>query len=206
MKKIIILIPFLILVSIFFSGCFEDEDCGCNDNNNDSIDNDLKDIQLFEGYNSGDDTAFFCFGDWKFAQVFHVNESFNVTKINLKISRFGPCDHGNFTVSINSFENEEPSDNSLVSIILDGNDISGSNSNWEEINLYEPLFLSEKKFYCIVLNADYGSEMCAMLWRINSTSNIAGYPEGMAFTSSNNGVTWISQEGDFLFEIYGYKE
>ena len=201
MRKIIILIISLIFIFIFFSGCFDDDNSKC-----DVDDNNKKNIQLFEGYNSGDDTALFCFGDWKFAQVFHVNESFNVTKINLKISRFGPCDHGNFTVSINSFENEEPSDNSLVSIILDGNDISGNISNWEEINLGKPLFLTEKKIYCIVLNTDYGSENCAMIWKINTSSGIIGYPEGMAFTSTDNGISWISQKGDFLFEIYGYNK
>ncbi len=200
MKKISIILIFFSFIFIFFSGCFEDENCGCDTNNN------SKDIQFFEGYNSGDDTTLFCYGDWKFAQVFHVNKSFYVTKINLKISRFGPCDHGDITVSINNFENEEPTDNSLVSIILNGNNISGSESNWEEIFLDEPVLLPKDMFYCIVLDAEYGSEMCAMLWRINSTSNIAGYPEGMAFTSSNNGISWIAQKGDFLFEIYGYIE
>lgn len=157
---------------------------------------------LYEYYNTGDDTSqSFYSVNWA-AQTFTPATAHKITSVKLKLFRGGSP--GTVTVSIRATdENGHPNGEDLCSGTIDGNTLTTDiDGEWYEITLGDGYNLDADTKYAIVVRAPDGSIGNIVSWRFDSTSPT--YAGGNFEYSVNSGSSWTSYtDYDFMFEDWG---
>ena len=160
---------------------------------------------LYERYNTGDDSSYGIGGAHWRAQTFTVggtgnNLSHNIQGLRIKIGRQG-ISAGTGTLSIRAIDGSgAPTGTDLTSVIFNGNDLDAS-EQWIFLPL-PPYSLATGTKYSIVLRAPYGNVLVNFLkWFYDSTP---GYESGETYSSENSGSSWTKDDTiDFMFEELG---
>jgi hypothetical protein len=159
-------------------------------------------VQLYEYYNTDDDSASTVYGVYWRAQTFTVGSvQHTVTSVKLKLFRGGSP--GTVTVSIKATNgNGHPTGSDLTSGTTNGNTLpTDPRYEWREITLTE-YTLSANTKYAIVVRAPSGNISNYLRWRADSSDPT--YTGGNFESSSDSGSSWTAYTGyDMMFEVWG---
>ncbi len=159
---------------------------------------------LVDAYQTGDTTENTISSTYWRAQTFTTSSAYDVTKIELKLFKFGGALPGIVTVSLRATSGGNPTGSDLSSSTGTSNGdtlpTSGGAAGWREFVLSTPVALSSGEKYAIVLRCENGTGSSYPLrWRQGST----GYANGGYAFSSNSGVDWGNGTVyDFMFRTY----
>jgi len=180
------LILFSVILGLLVSPCFADA--------------------LYEKYNVGDDGYASIYGSTWRGQTFTVGNtsngvSHNITKINLKLYRYG--DPGLINVSIKATDGDgKPIGNDLSIGSTNGDTLTtDSNGEWREITMSNYRLQNGIK-YAVIVKAVSGNIFNNLRWRRDESSPT--YLGGEYVYSTDSGSSWsLSDTEDWMFEIYG---
>lgn len=125
------------------------------------------------------------------AQSFRVPGAFTLTQVELNTSRQHPS--AQLTVSIREDDTGEPAVTTLTTAT-----VPGTGSPWLTIPFDPWVSLAANESYWIVASSDKVTGY--HWWRSN---NSGAYVNGTGMTSVD-GMTWVLQDYDFTFRVYGY--
>jgi len=156
--------------------------------------------QLYEYYNTGDDSSYPVYGVYWRAQTFTVGATgHTVSSVKLKLWRFGNPE--TVMVSIRATDGSgHPTGSDLTSGTINGNMLADAfPGQWYEIALVE-YSLSANTKYAIVVRALSGNTNNYANWNADRSSST--YAGGNIEYSSNSGGTWGSGSSDAIFEVW----
>ena len=155
---------------------------------------------LFDYYNTGDDSSDNAYDCAWIGQSFIASENYEITSIKVKIWKLGSPEGEYLNFAIRKAENYQPIGNNLTTGTIAVADLyTGSVGRWDNISL-TPYRLEKGQQYAIIMWGD-GRNLNDFRWRRDTNSS---YILGKRVESSDCGSTWSSTEGvDFMFETYG---
>ena len=156
---------------------------------------------LYEHYNTGNDTVWGFFSQYWKAQTFTAESDHSVTSVKLKLYRTGSP--GTIIVSINATDGSgHPTGTGLTSGTTDGDTLTTDTAGeWREIALtsYD---LSKDTKYAIVVRALGGDMSNRVWWRLDQSTPT--YDGGNLEHSADSGTSWTAHnDKDFMFEVWG---
>ena len=155
--------------------------------------------ELFEAYNTGDDSVSAIYtAQWR-AQTFTPQIACKMFMVRLKVYREG--NPGDVTLSLRATDaDHKPTGSDLVSATVDGGNFSLS-PEWEEFTFSVKTLMPDTE-YALVLKAPDGGVDDLVDWRRDITSPT--YTRGAWCSSADSGVSWTRDATkDFMFEIWG---
>jgi len=155
---------------------------------------------LYEHYNTGDDSVWGFYGQYWKAQTFTAESDHVVGAVNLKLYRSGAP--GVLTVSIRATDGSgHPTGLDLTSGTTNSNTLTTNTAGeWREVIL-TPYTLTNGTKYAIVARALGGADTDRVWWRLNQT--LPAYAGGNLEHDTNNGTNWETHtEMDFMFEVW----
>ena len=152
---------------------------------------------IFEYYNTGEDSNTFAHNNYWTGQTFTTNCVYNITSIKLKLYRIDSP--GTVTVGICATDiNGKPTGSDLTNGTTNGNTLPTGTSEWRQILLTSHR-LNESIKYAIVVRIDGSGQLN---WKLDIGGSYSG---GSETRSSNSGLSWTLYIGeDCMFETYGY--
>lgn len=157
---------------------------------------------LFEYYNTGDDSESSIYGvNWE-SQTFIPSIAHKITSVKLLLFRGG--NPATCKVSIRATDGSgHPTGNDLCSGEFSGGTLpTGDPYEWREITLGNGYDLEADTKYAIVLRATSGSAANYLEWRRDRTE--PAYDEGCQEWSPDSGLNWTTNTArDYMFEDWG---
>lgn len=155
---------------------------------------------LYEYYNTGDDTKSFAYGVIWCAQTFTPSIAHTITSVKLLLYRKGSP--GTITVSIRATSSGHPTGADLCSGTINGNTLTTDTAGlWYEITLGAGYALSATK-YATIIRALSGDTSNWIGWRADISNPT--YTGGCFEYSTNSGTGWFTYTvQDMMFEDWG---
>lgn len=160
-----------------------------------------QDRQIYEYYNTNDDTGNGLFGDNWYGQTFTVNNSHTIDAVRLRLYQAGTA--GYLYVGIRECgDGGLPEGVDLTSGVYDGELlITDTGGSFREISLTE-YTLKADTLYAIVCYSTGADTSNCVKWR--SDNSAPTYDDGYFLSSTDDGITWVGDtDKDFMFEVYG---
>lgn len=155
--------------------------------------------ELFNYYNTGDDSSSNCYDNSWIAQSFTASKNYEISSIRLKVWKLGTPEGEYLYLSIRKVEGGLPVGSDLTTGSIATADLYiGATGRWEEISL-TPYRLEEGQEYAIIMWGD-GHNLNDFRWRRDVESTYYG----TYFESSDSGSSWTGYYTlDLMFETYG---
>lgn len=160
-----------------------------------------QDRQVYEYYNTNDDTANAIHGVNWFGQTFNVTNSHTIDAVRLRLYQAGTA--GYLYVGIRECgESGLPEGVDLTSGVYDGELlITNTDGSFREISLTEYTLKADTTYAIVVYSTGADASNCVK-WR--SDDSTPTYDDGYFISSVNDGITWVGDtDKDFMFEVYG---
>lgn len=165
-------------------------------------------IELYEYYNTGDDSVISFYGNNWNGQVFKIGASgenvcFKLTSAKVYIYRGG--EPGTCFIKFYHVNTAThlPMGEPYINLDFDGNGLDEGSPQWYHAEYSgEPFVFSKNQEYAIVLAAPDGDFSNNLCWRLDASS--PSYTGGTRVYSTTAGSSWTADSTkDFMFEIYG---
>lgn len=161
-----------------------------------------QDRQIYEYYNTNDDTGNGIYGAVWYGQTFNVTNSHTIDAVRLRLYQVGAA--GYLYVSIRECDPDTglPEGVDLTSGIYDGDLlITNTAGSFREISLTEYTLQADTQ-YAIVCYGTGADVSNGIFWR--SDNSAPTYDDGYFISSTDDGITWADDTAkDFMFEVYG---
>ena len=157
---------------------------------------------LFEYYNTGDDTYTNLYHDGLYAQTFTIgavgiDRNFNIVSVKLKMFRSGTPGIVNISIKATDVDGKPTGNDLSIGTINADTFTTDTGGAWYEITMSSLTLLADTKYAIVAKPNSSGSNYTK--WRYDSS----GEYSGGSLASAADSVWTLEPTMDFMFEVWG---